>query len=172
MANRAVTFAAGFASVVFDIPTVIILSLGFERSWPSFVLPALFLLWGWAFAILADLVAAGTLPRLRDLPLVLMLLVAGFVFGKVFELIVEGLRLTWAAYRGVFVLLLVMLAGGALLFRGVIPSTNRFLSFVTILVVLAILLSVWSPGQRLGTHLAGYCVGFLVTLLARRYTAT
>ncbi|MCK6440032.1 MAG: hypothetical protein L6Q71_07510, partial [Planctomycetes bacterium] len=112
------------------------------------------------------------LPRLRDLPLVFMLLVAGFVFGKAFELIVVGLRLTWAAYRGVFVLLLVMLAGGALLFRGVIPSTNRFLAFVTILVVLAILLSVWSPGQRLGANLAGYCAGFLLTLLTRRYTAT
>ncbi len=172
MANRAVTFAAGFASVVFDIPTVILLTLGFEQRWPSFVLPALFLVWGWGFAILADLIAAGDLPRLRHLPLVLMLLVAGFMFGKAFELIVEGMRLTWATYRGVFVLLLVMLAGGALLFRGVIPGTNRFLSFITILVVLAILLSVWSPGQRMGANLAGYCAGFLVTLLTRRYTAT
>ncbi|MDZ7276638.1 MAG: hypothetical protein ONB53_21820 [candidate division KSB1 bacterium] len=145
------------------------LTLGSELSWPSRVLPALFLLWGWGFAILAEIAAAGAPPRLRDLPLALLFLVAGFLFEKAFELIVEGLRLAWAAWQGVFVLLLVMLAGGGLLLRSFFPGFRRFLSFIILLMVLAILFSVWSPGRRLGTHLAGYCVGFSLTLLTRRY---
>lgn len=170
MNTRITVFAAGFLALVFDIPTIIVLSMGFDRSWAGLLMPALFLLWGWFFAILSDIVAEGQMPRLRDLPLVLLLLVAGFLFGKAFEAILEGLRLTWQAYRGVFILLLVMLLGAGYMFRSFFPTLKRFLSFLLGLLGLAILFSVWTPAKSLQPGLAGYCVGFLMTILMRSYS--
>ncbi len=168
MNSRVYTFAVGFICVILDIPSVIMLALGFELNWPTFVFPALFLLWGWGFALLSDFVATGVLPRWRDLPWVLIFLVIGLIFEHAFETIVEGLRLAWATYGNIFVLLLVMLLGGAILLRSFFPTPKRFQFFVGVMLGLAILFSVWSPGRRLGSHLLGYCVGFFLTLLTRQ----
>jgi hypothetical protein len=82
----------------------------------------------------------------------------------------EGLRLAWQTYQTIFILLLVMLLGGAYMFRSFFPTAKRFRTFLIGLVVLAVLFSVWAPARSAQPGLAGYCFGFWLTMMAKSFS--